>query len=136
MIIYQDEMWKDEDTTFSKDHKDLMAEEVVQAMDDRYSCRLRLGSSVSQGHTHSGRGIFIREAGHSWKKEKAYVFTAVCPPDKSIDELGKYVSLEVELLGWSEEGPRLIIKRWVNGLVFFDKCSPINVVFPWPKSLV
>ena len=36
MIIYQDEMWKDEDTTFSKDHKDLMGEEVVQAMDDRY----------------------------------------------------------------------------------------------------
>lgn len=48
----------------------------------------------------------------------------------------QYVSLEVELLGWSEEGPRLIIKQWVNGLVFFDKCSPINVVFPWPKSLV
>ncbi|KAJ1706195.1 hypothetical protein NYO67_11655 [Aspergillus flavus] len=139
----QDERWGDKDVTFSKFYKDLMAEEVVKAMmDDPRSPRLRLGALISQGDrtgTDPYSGIFIREAGHRWEKDETYVLTAVCPAEKTVDGIEKHVSLEVELLGSPKSrGPkRLVIKRWINGLFFFDRNSPITkVVFPWPESLL
>ncbi|EYE91545.1 HET-domain-containing protein [Aspergillus ruber CBS 135680] len=137
----QDKMWGNKNITFSKYYKDLMAEEIVKAMDDQRSLRLQLGSIISQeDHTGSNpyRGIFIREAGHSWTNEKTYVFTAICPAEKSTDGIGKHVSLEVDLMSSPKSGPkRLVIKRWINGLFFFDRSSPVtDVVFPWPKSLM
>lgn len=135
-----DEKWK-RGTTFSKQYKDLMAEEIVKAMDDRPFHRLRLGSLIPPKN-HRGSdpysGIFTSEAGHSWTEETTYVFTAVCRAEDSTDSIEKHVSLEVELLGSSKKGRKqLVIKRWINGLFFFDRSSPItNVVFPWPKSLL
>lgn len=137
----QDERWGNRKSTFSKFYKDLMAEEIVKAMDDRRSPRLRLGSLIPQdyGGTDSYSGVFIREAGHQWTDETAYVLTAVCPAENRKDDIEKHVSLEVELLGSPKSrGPkRLVIKRWINGLFFFDRNSPITeVVFPWPESLL
>ncbi|KAE8330312.1 hypothetical protein BDV39DRAFT_213079 [Aspergillus sergii] len=139
----QDERWGNKDITFSKFYKDLMAQEVVKAMmDDPRSPRLRLGALISQEDrtgTDPYSGVFIREAGHRWEQDKTYVFTAVCPAEKTVDGIEKHVSLEVELLGsLKSRGPkRLVIKKWINGLFFFDRDSPITeVVFPWPESLL
>ncbi|KAB8241765.1 heterokaryon incompatibility protein-domain-containing protein [Aspergillus flavus] len=139
----QDERWGDKDITFSKFYKDLMAEEVVKAMmDDTRSPRLRLGALISQADctsTDPYSGVFIRESGHRWEKDETYVFTAVCPAEKTVDGVEKHVSLEVDLLGSpkSRGCKRLVIKRWINGLFFFDRSSPITeVVFPWPEYLL
>lgn len=99
----QDERWGDKDITFSKFYKDLMAEEVVKAMmDDTRSPQLRLGALISQADctsTDPYSGVFIRESGHRWEKDETYVFTAVCPAEKTVDGVEKHVSLEVDLLG-------------------------------------
>ncbi|KNG83164.1 hypothetical protein ANOM_007933 [Aspergillus nomiae NRRL 13137] len=125
---------------FSKDYKYLMAEEIVKAMDDRHSDRLRLGSLISQDGGFGNnpyRGVFAREAGHQWAEGQAYIFTAVRSAEMSPDDIEKHVSLEVELLSSPRNGPRrLIIKRWINGLFFFDGSPVTDVVFPWPKSLL
>ncbi|KAE8162429.1 heterokaryon incompatibility protein-domain-containing protein [Aspergillus tamarii] len=139
----EDKEWKDENITFSKFYKDLMAEEIVKAMDDRHSRRLRLGSLIpqekSRGTSNPYSGVFIREAGDRWTEDETYVFTAVWSDDKTIDDIEKHVSLEVELHGSSNGwGPkRLVIKRWINGLFFFNRSSPVtDVVFPWPNSFL
>ncbi|KAB8263135.1 heterokaryon incompatibility protein-domain-containing protein [Aspergillus pseudonomiae] len=125
---------------FAKYYKDLMAEEVVKAMDDRPSDRLRLGSLIpaeGRSGTNPYCGVFARESGNPWAKEQAYIFTAVRSPETSPDGIEKHVSLEVELLSSPRNGPkRLIIQRWINGLFFFDAAPRIDVVFPWPKSLL
>ena len=66
----------------------------------------------------------------------SYVFTSSCPAGENSGDIDKHVSLEVDLRGSvSEDRPRLITKRWVNGLCFFDGCRRRDVVFPWPASL-
>ncbi|KAE8364275.1 heterokaryon incompatibility protein-domain-containing protein [Aspergillus caelatus] len=138
----EDKRWEGEGITFSKFYKDLMAEEIVKAMDDRYSCRLRLGSLIPRDECRGNNpysGVFIREAGHRWTEKETYVFTAVWSDDKTIDDIEKHLSLEVELLGSSNRSDpkRLVIKRWINGLFFFDSSSPVtDVVFPWPNSFL
>ncbi|KAK6824433.1 hypothetical protein RU639_005104 [Aspergillus parasiticus] len=121
----QDERWENKDITFSKFYKDLMAEEIVKAMDDRHSPRLRLGLLISQEEyrgTNPYSGVFIREPGHRWEEDETYVFTAVCPAEKTVDDIEKHVSLEVELLG-SPKSRR-------------PKRPITEVVFPWPESLL
>ena len=136
----EDETWHSKYITFSKEYKDLMAKEIVKAMDDRRS--LRLGCIIPhENHKKSVpyQGIFISEAGDSRMETETYVFTAVRPAEKSIDGIEKHVSLVVKLLSDSpQRGPaQLVIKRWINGLFFFDRSSPItDAVFPWPESLL
>jgi hypothetical protein len=124
---------------FSKQYKDLMAEEVVEAM--RVGKDLHLASLVCQGESKDVwspyRGIFIDEPGEEREGER-YAFTASRPASVEDEEdIHKHVSLEVEWQDPESKGPpRLITKKWINGLLFFDGCSRRNVVFPWPAALV
>ncbi|KAI2638208.1 heterokaryon incompatibility protein-domain-containing protein [Xylaria nigripes] len=95
--------------------------------------------------------------------ESGYVFTSVEPArDHPLTgDSHKHVSLEVEL-EWPEADtdsdnseseteesddadtdagkqavlPRLYIKRWVNGLCFWEGCPQQQVLFPWPADLL
>lgn len=139
--LKEDKWWeRDKAITFSKEYKDIMAREVIKAMEDRSRNRLKLGCLPSHKHKPDQyRGVFISEDDHPWpyNDKETYVFTAVYEGKNSKDGFDKYVSLEVEVLGSPKNRPvRLVIKRWINGLFFFDRKSPVtNVVFPWPESL-
>ena len=113
----------------SKRYKDLMAEQVVDAI--KHGNDLQLGCLVGQ---NSYSAIFIRSS-----HKKSYVFTSwsAARPDleKTERNIDKYVSLEVDVIGRGPASPRLEIKRWINGLCFFDGCRPKGVVFPWPVEL-
>lgn len=138
----QDEDWGTSNVTFAKQYKDWMASEVVKAMDNRRP--LRLGSLISgkdlksTSTQHPYKGIFISEADCTWTKEASYVFTAAFAGENRLDGEDKHVSLEVELRDSTRDSrARLVIKRWINGLFFFNRESPISrVVFPWPESLL
>lgn len=131
---------------FSKWYQDLMAEEVVTAIDECKS--LRLGClALPCGRSTSYSSIFIsNDEEDGWVVgKKAYVFTASCPEGDGSDsrvseDLDKHVSLEVECRNirkrsLSGQLPQLYTKRWVNGLCFFNGCSREKVLFPYPKSL-
>jgi hypothetical protein len=126
---------------FSKQYKDLMAEEVIQAIIDgkslRLACLVLINPEQQSEETCSPyRGIFVSEAGGEWERVPSYVFTASCPAGESPSEIDKHVSLEVDWPGSeSKNRPRLITKRWINGLCFFDGYPRRKVVFPWPPSM-
>jgi len=137
-------LMEDEDPdndTFSKQYKDLMAEEVVEAM--RVGKELHLASLVyetHQGESKDGRspycGIFVDEPGGR-REGVRYAFTASRPANGGeADDNDKHVSLEVELQDSASKGPpRLITKKWINALLFFNGCRRRKVVFPWPAAL-
>ncbi|KAE8152771.1 heterokaryon incompatibility protein-domain-containing protein [Aspergillus avenaceus] len=118
------------DLPFSDRYKGWMATKVVNAMDTPGS--LRLGCLSRSPY----RGVFVDEEG--WDQDQdTYVFTAMRPGKLSPDGVAKHVSLEVILSGHTSGGlPKLIVKRWINGLVFFDGYPMAKVVFPWPKSFI
>jgi hypothetical protein len=130
-----------EDERFSKQYKDLMAEEVIQAIRDgkdlRLACLVQINPKQQSKNVPSPyRGIFVGETSGEWEGVPSYVFTASCPASENSSEIDKHVSLEVDWQGSaSNNQPRLITKRWINGLCFFDGCSRQKVVFPWPASM-
>ena len=130
-----------EGESFSKQYKDLMAEEVIQAIEDGKGLRLACLVPIDhkqQSKSKSGpyRGIFVSDAGGESEGVPSYVFTASCSASKNSGEIDKHVSLEVDLQGSaSENRPRLITRRWINGLCFFNGCPQRKVVFPWPASM-
>ena len=130
-----------ENKTFSKAHKDLMAGEVVQAIESGKNLHLARLVPISHEkrlkYAHSPyRGIFIKESGVKWTTN-SYVFTASSPAGESLDKIAKHVSLKVNCCGSTRKGlPRLIITKWINGLCFFDGCPSREVVFPWPTPLI
>ncbi|CAJ2501590.1 Uu.00g044430.m01.CDS01 [Anthostomella pinea] len=77
--------------------------------------------------------------------EESYVFTAARPAKGGrLGDIPKHVSLEVRV-EWPTEGgdgagqnaqPKLYIKRWLNGLCFFDGYPQRPVLFPWPPALL
>ncbi|KAI1132248.1 heterokaryon incompatibility protein-domain-containing protein [Nemania abortiva] len=88
----------------------------------------------------------------------SYVFTSVRPAKEHgrLGDIPKHVSLEVEL-EWPEHDrnpkddkalpqmeqerssesrlPKLYVKRWLNGLCFWETCAQ-PVLFPWPADLL
>lgn len=120
----------------SKYYKDLMTKGIVRAIIEGKI--IQLGCLVDR---NPYRGIFIREpSGEEYLKE-SHVFTAWKPRRRSDDKFGqrrseKYVSLEVDLVENTVAGlPHLKTKGWINGLCFFDRSPPGDVVFPWPTSI-
>jgi hypothetical protein len=74
-----------------------------------------------------------------------FVFTASRPKKPGSDRHGandtnRHVSLEVEFassVGRTNSAvPRLYIKRWLLGLCFFKDCPMMDVIFPWPSTLM
>jgi hypothetical protein len=134
---------------FSKQYQDLMAEQIVAAIDEGKPLRLGFLAQSGRGRRSCG-GIFVSERsedGDEWEEDvPAYVFTASHPekidPDSPVSEdLDRHVSLDVDCQDLTTsfstgQQPRLYTKRWVNGLLFFDGCPRDDVLFPYPASLV
>ncbi|KAI0016462.1 heterokaryon incompatibility protein-domain-containing protein [Xylariomycetidae sp. FL0641] len=108
------------------------------------------------------QAIFVSDGPDDWEDEKenadnhrpAYVFTSVRPARPGArDDVHKHVSLEVDVKwpdGHDDDGddddgdgekqaampmPDLYIRRWLNGLCFFEGDPRVDVVFPWPPAL-
>jgi len=133
-FLHEDAALED-DADFVKQYKDLMAEVLVQAIDDGKKLRLALPilqKGQAQRMHRPYRGIFIADSSEILNdKWQSYVFTA----SKYSRHTTNYVSLEVNWNGSTSSGlPRVITRRWINGLCF-DRYPPVDVVFPWPASL-
>jgi hypothetical protein len=115
----------------SKEFKDCMASEIIEAM--KSGEMLRLASVVdgqSPKSSSSYCGIFV----NSTVRDSQYVFTSWSRPDTP-PQMGKHVSLRVTLEGYTEDGvPCLVTRGWINGLFFFHSNEGQTVVFPWPAS--
>lgn len=121
----------------SKQYKDLMAEEVVEAIKNRKTIYL----SCLEG-TNPYRGVFVTDAA---LEPPSHVFTAWSRAGfdgKALDDvyaerlLDQIVSLEVDITGHTFKGlPRLEAKRWINKLCFFDGDPARDVTFNYPSSL-
>ncbi|KAI0175633.1 hypothetical protein GGR52DRAFT_589431 [Hypoxylon sp. FL1284] len=103
------------------------------------------GSSSSEEDT-AHRAVFVGDAGDAWDEAVAsYAFTCARPaagrsgaalsPDASY----RHVSLEVDAEfapARDRAPPRLYVRRWLNGLCFFEGAPPRDVLFPWPAALL
>lgn len=152
---------KNELNSFSKVYKGTMAREIVDAMKKKKTLRLASLVNRFQQEQSGWRynfaneledsadyndyereddyddydddylGIFI--ASHQEQNCDAYIFTSSCFTTEPIREIDKHVSLEVHWQNTTKKGlPKLFIKRWLNGLCFFDEYRRRKVVFPWP----
>lgn len=124
----------------SKQYKDLMAEEVVEAIRTRKT--VHLGCLEGPNSYSPYRGVFVSDPD---LETPSHVFTAwsrAGSGGKGLDDicaerlLDKIVSLEVGVTGNNSRGlPQLETKRWINGLCFFDGYPSRDVVFNYPTSL-
>ncbi|KAK1635710.1 hypothetical protein BDP81DRAFT_290625, partial [Colletotrichum phormii] len=127
-----------EKESFSQKYMWTMARMVVAAMDAHKP--LVLGGLLDHQHFQY-TGIFVGEL-----HEHVYIFTSSKPMIESSgtlypNDIDKHVSIEVHgdnlrPKDFSPESvPKLLIKRWVHGLCFFQKHSRRSVVFPWHPAL-
>jgi hypothetical protein len=122
---------------------DIMAIQVIAAMDK--GLPLLLGRLIDAEHRESEapyRAIFVRDYAVIREDDKALVFTSWTGTQESCDDEfaqrrpAKYVSLVVDRNGKTSRGvPKLLNKRWVNGLCFFKGEQTGRVLFPWPACL-
>ena len=119
-----------------KSYKDLMAEQIVEAIRQRMT--IHLGRLVG---SNTCRGIFVTDPA---LETPPYVFTAWIragsggkTSDKMQAErfLERFVSLAVDAADLEKALPRLKTRTWINGLCFFEGEPPRDVVFTYPKSL-
>ncbi|RFU25503.1 hypothetical protein B7463_g10831, partial [Scytalidium lignicola] len=155
----------DETKTFAKQWKDLMAVNLIEAINDgKMLCTASLVSDYKQAQ-HSG-GIFIIEdledsdsdvsdssrdetegSGGEERvlEEPVHIFTSSQPREEGSEtlypnDIDRHVSMEVDSPDLGEKYcsstmPHLYTKRWIHGLCFFDGCPRQKVIFPWPASL-
>nr|POF02614.1 hypothetical protein CFP56_58246 [Quercus suber] len=107
----------------AKEHMDLMAETVVEAI------KTRKPLHIARAQDFSGAwGIFVGLADTT-----LHVFTS-WRAHRDVDHRHRetHVSLGVEMQE-SEAGPLLRTVQWVNGLVFFQQRNNTSVIFEWPQ---
>jgi hypothetical protein len=134
LFIQRDEDPDDAQQTFVKQYMDLMAREIIDAMDSETQilCLGRLVDDFFDSERSPYTGIFVVEAGH---KNPSYVFTSLSPAGDGPREIDKHVSLLVSPVETQASyPPKMIARQWVSGLCFFSGCRRIEVVFSWPKS--
>ncbi|KAI1083330.1 hypothetical protein F5B20DRAFT_460499 [Whalleya microplaca] len=124
------------------DWRHWMASEVEQALLDGKALRLGCVVHPKYGTEQSShRAVFVGDSADDWKDESlvSYVFTSSRPPRNILGNIQKHVSLEVAV-EWPEPEsrslPKLTIKRWLNGLCFFEGLPQRPVLFPWPTALL
>ena len=119
-----------------KSYKDLMAERIVEAIRQRMT--IHLGCLVGR---NPYRGIFVTDPA---METPPYVFTAwsrAGSNGKTSDKvqaarfLERFVSLAVDATDLEKALPQLKTRTWINGLCFFEREPPRDVVFTYPKSL-
>ncbi|KAI1653610.1 heterokaryon incompatibility protein-domain-containing protein [Daldinia decipiens] len=128
---------------------DCMADEVEDALMQGKALRLGCLVDPRNGRGYSPyRAVFVGDSRDDWKNENdiSYAFTSSQFHEE--DKPGyteKHVSLEVDI-EWQRrdrpEGrspcmiPKLYIKRWLNGICFFDSVHRREVLFPWHPTLL
>ncbi|KAL7628706.1 hypothetical protein AAE478_000221 [Parahypoxylon ruwenzoriense] len=129
------------------DEREWMASEVENAVMEGKA--LRLGCLVHPIHGTMNspyRAIFVYGGDDDWdddwdESSPSYVFTSSRPLARNTGGgIAKHVSLEVDVK-WPGSCsrsalPRLYIKRWLNGLYFFEGLPQRSVLFPWPPALL
>jgi hypothetical protein len=122
----------------------VMASSVVDAMDTGKYLQLArpVGGSLDSGRGIPYRAILVRDHDDLQSVGSTYVFTSWSRTNKhnkgimETRKIAKYVSLVVGVdQGVGNGTVRLKIKRWINGLCFFDGEKKFPFVFEWPDSL-
>jgi hypothetical protein len=135
-FIERDENPYDDQSSFAKDHMDLMAREVVNAMYSKTQilCLGRLVNGFFDSERSSYMGIFVVEAGH---KSPSYVFTSSSPARDGPRQIPSHVSLLVSQSGTQAScPPKMIARQWISGLCLFWGSPTIKAVFSWPRSFM
>ncbi|KAI0848868.1 heterokaryon incompatibility protein-domain-containing protein [Daldinia vernicosa] len=132
---------------------DCMAGEVEEALMQGKALRLGCLVDPRNGIEYSPySAVFVGDSRDDWKDEDededdiSYAFTSYQFHKEDMPGYTeKHVSLEVEI-EWQRrersEGrssctlPNLYIKRWLNGLCFFDGVPTGQVLFPWHPTLL
>ena len=125
---------EEDNLSLAKSFKNWMARKVASAIDSGgkalYLACLTDGSDKASS---SYIGIFVGNGADV--QPLRYVFTA-SKPGCDFDDIGKHVSLEVNIQGFTDEGyPRLFARDWIHGLCFYTGAKKNHMVFPWPKAL-
>lgn len=114
-----------------------MAECLVAAIDNKQALFIAQLIRGTERQLSSG-AIFIADV--AGNPSPRFVFTSFWPerPREDVDnnDLDRHISLVVDFQGNSPNTPRLFTKEWIHGLCFYKYCSPREVVFPWPKSIM
>ncbi|KAI0842999.1 hypothetical protein F5Y06DRAFT_256630 [Hypoxylon sp. FL0890] len=127
--------------------REWMAKEVEKALEEGQVLRLGCLVHPKYGSEDSPYcAIFVGNSNEDWQDETvgSYAFTSVRSAEKRGD-IDRHISLEVEVEWPKQEGserrsspaiPKLYIKRWLNGLCFFEGAPLRPVLFPWPAALL
>ncbi|KAI2614674.1 uncharacterized protein GGS25DRAFT_472680 [Hypoxylon fragiforme] len=132
-----------------------MADEIENALLEGKP--LRLASLVHPKYGAEGspyRAVFVgggdteaEKDDNDWNEDvESYAFTAAHFGRSSLGDVTRHVSLEVRA-EWPKcdtpataasvaMAPRLYIKRWLNGLCFYDGVPARQVLFPWPAAML
>ncbi|KAI0973791.1 hypothetical protein F4678DRAFT_486960 [Xylaria arbuscula] len=122
------------DFFYGENYMGMMMVELSEAV--RNGKDLRLGKLRG---SNDFMAVFVWEG----DDEPGFVFTSSRPKSDfegyGFHDTDRHVSLEVDIRpgsGHIEGSPlHLYIKqRWVSGVCFFVRCSPEQVIFPWPKA--
>ncbi|KAI1396391.1 hypothetical protein F4819DRAFT_475496 [Hypoxylon fuscum] len=114
-----------------------MTDEVEEALVEGKVLRLgRLVHPKYKGEDSTYRAIFVGNVDDDWDENiPSWAFTSTWPA-KSESDIHKHVSLEVDVEFPERAPPKLHIKRWLNGLCFFEGSPQRDVLFPWPSDLL
>ncbi|KAI1779479.1 hypothetical protein F4818DRAFT_141714 [Hypoxylon cercidicola] len=116
-----------------------MTDEVEEALLEGKALRLgRLVHPKYRGEDAAYRAVFVGDADDSWDERVAsYAFTCARPArSDTLGDIYKHVSLEVDAEFPERAAPRLYVRRWLNGLCFFEGAPQRDVLFPWPPALL
>ncbi|KAI1759346.1 hypothetical protein GGR53DRAFT_150800 [Hypoxylon sp. FL1150] len=118
-----------------------MTDEVEEALMEGKSLRLgRLVHPRYRGEDTAYRAVFVGDVDDgAWDDEgvASYAFTCVQrAKNELLSDTYRHVSLEVDAEFAERAPPRLYIRRWLNGLCFFDGQPQRDVLFPWPAALL
>ncbi|KAI4865540.1 hypothetical protein F4820DRAFT_419834 [Hypoxylon rubiginosum] len=120
-----------------------MTDEVEEALMEGKTLRLgRLVHPKYRGEDAAYRAVFVGDKDDGWDESvPSFAFTCVRPAAAARSEAPpgdtyKHVSLEVDAEFSERAPPRLYIRRWLNGLCFFEGQPQRDVLFPWPPALL
>ncbi|KAI4151690.1 MAG: hypothetical protein LQ340_003362 [Diploschistes diacapsis] len=135
VYLEEDAILSEEDNlSLAKRFKDWMASKVASAIDSsRKVLYLACLTDGSDQASSSYSGIFVGNG--TDVQPPRYIFTA-SKPGCGFGDIGRHVSLEVNIQGLTDEGyPRLFARDWIYGLCFYTGAKKNHMVFPWPKAL-
>ena len=114
----------------------MMAISLARAIQD--GRQLHLGGICRSKGNSPYTAIFVTDE-VDWQANECFAFTSwTYAKETTKGELlasscSKFASLEVDRYDPLDGSPRVVPKRWLNGLCFFSTIDAKEVVIPWPK---